>query len=304
MSFGARDSQYATDNPRAFAHLVAGLFAQRNGQLAVAEELYTVALGLDARYHKAFNNEGLLVLDAGARAYVEGAVGASRAEHLWLDAQAMFLRAIDLDGKVAEYFYNYGTVLSYRGRLALRQEDTVEALALQRRSVVEYTRALESLAAEPDVRTGRPTKPWLWSPRVCRRKYREYEERVRYWVSRMAFGATIELALATSLALKRWLTAEPQPSDEESNAVHAAAALRGQDPMIDDDPRLDYNLGCYYVASRQTDLAMERFNSLRAVHPGIGDRARSDPDLVDASRVLRLFQPDPGESKPAAPLFY
>src|SRR5262245_21353538 len=142
----APSADYGTEDVRAFAYFVAGLFAERTGKLEVAAELYTTATGLDPAYHKALNNRGLLIQAEGAHLYVKGDDD-ERARTLLEDAIGLFARAKVLKS-ISEYHHNHATALSYLGRLDLRTRLRTDALRRQTESIVAYNEALAAVNRE------------------------------------------------------------------------------------------------------------------------------------------------------------
>src|SRR5215469_11851549 len=142
----APSADYGTEDVRAFAYFVAGLFAERTGKLEVAAELYTAATGMDPAYHKALNNRGLLIQAEGAQLYVKGGDDA-RARTLLEDAIQLFARAKVLSS-ISEYHHNHATALSYLGRLDLRAGQPNDALRRQKESIVAYNEALAAVDRE------------------------------------------------------------------------------------------------------------------------------------------------------------
>jgi tetratricopeptide (TPR) repeat protein len=129
---------YGTHDPRAFAHFVAGTFAERRGWIESALTLYSQASALDPYYDKALNNRGLLILQSATEAYIKGTAANDAAQRLLVDAEGLFRKALTIDGRIPEYFYNLGNTLSYRGRLAERLGDAAAATPFQRSSIDAY----------------------------------------------------------------------------------------------------------------------------------------------------------------------
>jgi tetratricopeptide (TPR) repeat protein len=267
-------AEYGTNDERAFAYFVAGLFAERVGHLDVASALYTAAMQLDAQYHKALNNRGRRTLAEGASAYIRHEDATAR--RLFEDAAGLFSRAKVL-ASVPEYHYNLGTALSYLGRVKLREGDRPQAVVKQYESMVAYDEALTSLAQEP-VRTD-PAE-------------------------RQAFKASIQLMRATSSVLHRELAGAPAAEaaaqmQQEQAIVEEATSIFASQSIVS-QPRLEYNLACYHAVANHLEEAIPIFRTLRAIYPGISRTVLTDPDLADIPAVRALFS-DGAPANPPVP---
>ena len=276
---------YGTNDAQAFAYFIAGLHAGRAQRVEAAADLYTSAIRLDSQYHKALNNLGLLWLQRGAEAFVEG-TDDIRTRRLLEDAWGLFARARVIQTDVAEYPYNLATASSYLGRLELRLGDLAKARARQGESIAAYNEALTRLGGEvtdehDDIR------------RRVRRWWRRHDEgRDDHRAERQAFQVSVHFALATSWALRRQID-DPNsaPTPEESAALAAAQTIASKSGVTS-HPRMEYNLICYYVATKDPkdlELAVSLLRTLRAVYPQIPGIVASDPDLAGIPEIAALF---------------
>jgi tetratricopeptide (TPR) repeat protein len=279
----APSADYGTDDARAFAHFVAGLFAERTGRLDAAAELYTTAIRLDSDYHKALNNRGFLMQGEGAALYVKRTDDA-RARQLLEDASGLFARAKVLKG-VAEYHYNYATTLSYLGRLELRAGRRPEAHLRQIQSIAAYNEALLAVYKEvPSVDEPAQRRWWRRRPSADQERYRS---------ERQGFKRSVQLAMAISWVLRRELEGKPVPAPEEQAAlkdVFAAFTAKSREPS---HPRLEYNLACYHAVTKDWKQARSLFLTLRAVTPDLARVVLADPDLADSPEIIALFTSTP-----------
>ena len=280
----APSAEYSsTDDARAYAHFVAGFFAEATGRLDVAAELYTTAIRLDSNYHKALNNRGLLMQGEGAALYVTRTDDA-RTRQLLDDASGLFARAKVLKG-VAEYHYNYATTLSYLGRLERRAGRPLEALKRQIQSIAAYNEALVAVDREiASVDEPAQRRWWRRRPRVDRERYRS---------ERQGFKRSIQLALAISWVLRRELEGKTEPAPEEQaalNDVYMAFTGPRTEPS-DPKLKLEYNFACYCAVTKDREQAVSLFLTLRAVTPDLARVVLADPDLADIPEIIALFTP-------------
>jgi tetratricopeptide (TPR) repeat protein len=282
----SRRPQYGTNVEQAFAYFVAGLFAERVGSVEVATELYTTAMRLDAKYHKALNNRGRRTLDEGAAAYIKRED--SKARRLFQDAAGLFSRAKVL-ASVPEHHYNLGTALSYLGRVELRAGNRTLALMRQSESMVAYNEALTSLRRE--------------AARDDPGDQTDHDPADRNQAERQVFEASIKLMWATSSVLQRDLANAPaeeakKQRDQEQATVDEATNIFVTQPTIVSHPRLEYSLACYHAVANHLEEAIPIFQTLRAVYPGISRDVLADPDLADIPDVLALFSTDGALPRP------
>ncbi len=305
MSHTTEPLSYGTEDPRAFAYFIAGLFAHRGRNSAAATALYQLAVRTDPMYHKAINNLGLLVLSDATEVYAKlDPESLERAEERLVEAEGLFTRAHSLAVKIPEYLYNQGTALSYHGRLAKRLGGAVEATALQEESIKRYREALELLNTEPEIQP--PVKRRLPWPSRARRLEAAQNRRV----GRLRFKAAVLLSKACSLAVYRQLIrAKNDPESqaeyltsetEESKAVAETEDIRKEVPALAQDGQIDYNLACYYANADRVDDARKKLGGYLSINPGAVTSVLQDPDLLDVPELISFFRAKLPEQEPVS----
>lgn len=251
-----RRSGYGTDNPKSYAHFMAGAEYYRMGNLELAETEYSEAIEGDPRYAHALNNRALIYLTWANRHF---------AKKKFQEASTKYEKAIsDLASAAGppsvmfRFLYNLATAYSYYGRLLkellvtldIGQEwRAAQKQEYQRLSIQAYEDALGQIEQSTEIEESVKSK---------RKKF-------------------VQVAKACSLV-------QDEPNENEKE--EAQGLVQDVENHLDnifvekpDKSKIVYSLACYYALATKADDARNKLQEALRLNPSFEAGVADDPDL-------------------------